>query len=138
MLPLDCPNLKGVRLLVVDDEQDTRELLIFSLGHYGAQVTAVATAAEALRVLAHSIPDVLLSDIGMPDVDGYMLMRQIRSLPPEQGGKIRAIAVTAYAGEADHQQILLAGFQGHITKPIDSAELAKAIASVVEHTVQKV
>ena len=79
----------------------------------------------------------MLSDIGMPDVDGYMLMRQIRSLPPEQGGKITAIAVTAYAGEADHQQILLAGFQGHITKPIDPAELAKAIASVVGYTVQK-
>ena len=137
MLPLDFPNLKGVRLLVVDDEEDTRELLIFSLRHYGAQVSAVATAAEALRVLAQSQPDVLLSDIGMPDVDGYMLMRQIRSLPPEQGGKIRAIAVTAYAGEADHQQILRAGFQRHITKPIDLAELAKAIASVVGYTVQK-
>lgn len=137
-LSLDSPNLEGVRLLVVDDEEDTRELLVFSLGHYGAQVTAVATAAEALRVLAQLKPDVLLSDIGMPDVDGYMLMRQIRALPPEQGGKIKAIAVTAYAGEADHQQIIRAGFQGRITKPIDPAELAKAIASVVGHTVQQV
>ncbi|HEY9829049.1 MAG TPA: ATP-binding protein [Stenomitos sp.] len=137
-LSLDSPNLEGVRLLVVDDEEDTRDLLVFSLGQYGAQVTAVATAAEALRVLAQSQPDVLLSDIGMPEVDGYMLMRHIRSLPPEQGGKIRAIAVTAYAGEADHQQILVAGFQGHITKPIDPAELAKAITSVVGHTAQKV
>ncbi|MBD0347086.1 MAG: response regulator, partial [Coleofasciculus sp. Co-bin14] len=125
------PNFKGMRILVVDDEEDTLELLVFSLEQYGAQVRAVVSATEALEVLVQWQPDLLLSDIGMPEVDGYMLIRQIRSLASEQGGQIQAIALTAYAGQLNQQQILAAGFQRHVTKPVDPVELAAVIADLV-------
>ncbi|MBD1888611.1 PAS domain S-box protein [Coleofasciculus sp. FACHB-SPT9] len=127
----NSPNLEGVKLLVVDDEVDTRELIVFILEECGAQVRAVASAAEALEALPQMQPDLLLSDIGMPEMDGYMLIRQIRAKSAEQGGEIPAIALTAYAGETDHQQILKAGFQKHLTKPIEPDELAVAIASLM-------
>ncbi|MBD1902984.1 PAS domain S-box protein [Trichocoleus sp. DQ-A3] len=127
----NSPNLEGVKLLVVDDEVDTRELIVFILEECGAQVRAVASAAEALEALAQMKPDLLLSDIGMPEMDGYMLIRQIRAKSAEQGGEIPAIALTAYAGETDNQQILKAGFQRHLTKPIEPDELAVAIASLM-------
>ncbi len=127
----DAPNLQGVRVLIVDDEIDTLKLLVFILEQHGAQVRAVSSGSSALEVMAQWQPDLLLSDIGMPEVDGYMLIRQIRSLPPEQGGQIRAIALTAYAGETDQQQILKAGFQKHITKPVDPVELVSVIADLV-------
>jgi signal transduction histidine kinase/CheY-like chemotaxis protein len=127
----DFPKLEGVRILVVDDEVDTLELLQFILKQYGAQVKAVAAGTEALEVLASWKPEILVSDIGMPNFDGYMLIQQIRSLPPEQGGAISAIALTAYAGEADTQKIINAGFQGHITKPVEVATLITAIAQLV-------
>jgi len=96
-----------------------------------AQVTAVASAIEALEALAQVQPDLLLSDIGMPEVDGYMLMRQIRAMSPEQGGEIPAIALTAYAGDTDQKQVLAAGFQKHIAKPVEPADLVAAIANLV-------
>ena len=130
-LPRDEPNLEGIRVLVVDDEQDTLELIVFILQEYGAIVQAVTSATEALNILVNVQPDVLLSDIGMPEMDGYMFIQQIRSLCPEQGGEIPAIALTAYAGETDHQQILLAGFQKHVTKPVEPAFLANAIATLL-------
>ncbi len=125
------PNFKGMRILVVDDEEDTLELLVFSLEQYGAQVRAVVSATEALEVLVQWQPDLLLSDIGMPEVDGYMLIRHIRSLPSQQGGQIQAIALTAYAGQLNQQQILAAGFQRHVTKPVDPVELAAVISDLV-------
>jgi PAS domain S-box-containing protein len=127
----DAPNLQELRVLVVDDEVDTLKLLVFILEQYGAQVRAVSSGREALEVMAQWQPDLLLSDIGMPEVDGYMLIHQIRSLPLEQGGQIRAIALTAYAGETDQQQILEAGFHRHVTKPVDPVELATVIADLV-------
>jgi CheY-like chemotaxis protein len=127
----DSPNLKEIRVLVVDDEVDSLELLVFILEQYGAQVRAVASGGEALEAIPQWQPDLLVSDIGMPEVDGYMLIRQIRAMPPEQGGQIRAIALTAYAGETDQQQILKAGFQRHVTKPVDPVELAAVIANLV-------
>jgi CheY-like chemotaxis protein len=130
-LPRDEPNLEGIRVLVVDDEQDTLELIVFILEQYGASVQAATSATEALNILVNVQPDVLLSDIGMPEMDGYMFIHQIRSLCPEQGGEIPAIALTAYAGESDHQQILLAGFQKHVTKPVEPAFLANAIATLL-------
>ena len=133
VLPNNSPNLQGVRVLVVDDEVDTREFLVFLLEEYGAQVTAFASAAEVLTSIAKLQPDILLSDIGMPEMDGYMLIRQIRAMPPSLGGEIKAIALTAYAGETDHQQVLKAGFQKHITKPVDLAELVTAIADLIGH-----
>jgi hypothetical protein len=127
----NVPNLQELRVLVVDDEVDTLKLLVFILEQYGAQVRAVSSGGEALEVMAQWQPDLLLSDIGMPEIDGYMLIQQIRALPPEQGGQIRAIALTAYAGETDQQQILKAGFQRHVTKPVDPVELATVIADLV-------
>ncbi|MEH2339841.1 hybrid sensor histidine kinase/response regulator [Nostoc sp.] len=131
-LPDASPNLQGVNVLVVDDEVDTRDLIVFILQQCGASVRAFASASQALNALAVEKPDILLSDIGMPEMDGYMLIRQIRSLPPEQGGEILAIALTAYAGEIDQQQILQAGFQKHLTKPIEPGKLAMVIASLVK------
>ncbi|MEH2004227.1 hybrid sensor histidine kinase/response regulator [Nostoc sp.] len=132
VLPDSSPNLQGVNVLVVDDEVDTRDLIVFILEEYGASVRAFASASQALEAFALEKPDILLSDIGMPEMDGYMLIQQIRSLPPEQGGDIRAIALTAYAGETNQQQILEAGFQKHLTKPIEPVKLAIAIASLVK------
>lgn len=126
------PNLAGVRVLVVDDEVDSRELIAFILEEYGATVRVVASASEALDIFALQQPDILLSDIGMPEMDGYMLIRSIRSLPNWQGKQIPAIALTAYAGETDNRQILIAGFQKHITKPVEPLELAKAIVQLLE------
>ncbi|MEH1892720.1 MAG: ATP-binding protein [Nostoc sp.] len=131
-LPDASPNLLGVNVLVVDDEVDTRDLIVFILQQCGAAVRAFASASQALEAFAVEKPDILLSDIGMPQMDGYMLIRQIRSLPPEQGGEIRAIALTAYAGEVNQQQILQAGFQKHLTKPIEPGKLAMVIASLVK------
>ncbi|HCF27502.1 MAG TPA: diguanylate cyclase [Cyanobacteria bacterium UBA11049] len=128
----ESPNLAGVRVLVVDDDIDSRDLIAFILEEYGATVRAVASASEALNIFALQQPDILLSDIGMPEMDGYMLIRSIRSLPQEQGKEIPAIALTAYAGETDNRQILMAGFQKHITKPIEPLELATAIVQLLE------
>ncbi|AFY44908.1 response regulator [Nostoc sp. PCC 7107] len=124
--------LTGIRILVVDDEVDSREVVAFMLKECGAEVIAVPSAAEALSAFTQLQPDVLVFDIGMPDVDGYMLMRQIRSLPPEKGGQIPAIALTAYAGELNKQQALFAGFQLHSSKPIEPTELVNLITQLVK------
>lgn len=124
-------NLEGVKVLVVDDEADMRQLACAMLEQVGASVTAVSSAAEALAVLKQAEADVLVSDIGMPHTDGYMLVRQVRSLAPEHGGRIPAIALTAYAGESDRQQALTAGFQRHVPKPVEPEVLVRAIAQVI-------
>nr|WP_309232607.1 PAS domain S-box protein [Cylindrospermum sp. FACHB-282] len=123
--------LSGVQILLVDDQADVRDLFCFTLEEYGATVKAVASADQALEVLDQSQPDILLSDIGMPVIDGYMLLRQVRQLPPEQGGQIPAIALTAYAGEIDYKQAMAAGFQKHVSKPVDPEDLARAIADIL-------
>jgi PAS domain S-box-containing protein len=127
----DCPDrLDGLRVLVVDDEPDTREMLKTGLGHCGAEVTAAGSAAEALEALKAGVPDVLISDIGMPDEDGYTLMRQVRALPVAEGGGVPAIALTAYARVEDRMQALRAGYHMHVTKPVELAELAAIVASL--------
>jgi signal transduction histidine kinase len=123
--------LTGIRILVVDDDTDSREFFAFALEQLGAQVSTVTSAGEALKALKRSQPNILLSDIGMPNMDGYMLMRQIRAMPPEQGGQILAIALTAYAGEIDRQQALEAGFQHHLAKPVEPNELVKVILNLL-------
>jgi len=115
---------------VVDDQADLREFLALMLENYGVEVTVVTSTDEALAALAKVKPDVLLSDIGMTQVDGYMLIRQIRSMPPEQGGKIPAIALTAYAGETDQAQTWRAGFHQYIAQPVEPSELAAVVASL--------
>jgi PAS domain S-box-containing protein len=134
-----CPDdsetidLSGVKILVVDDEPDIRDLVTFILQDYGVDVTAVTSASEALEELSQSLPDILISDIGMPEVDGYMLIRQLRQQPPEKGGNIPAIALTAYAGEMNQKQALAAGFQMHVSKPVDPDVLVGAIVSLIKH-----
>jgi PAS domain S-box-containing protein len=129
--PQSC-DLSNISILVVDDDTDSRDFVAFLLEQSGAKVTAVASASEALMALTECQPDLLLSDIGMPEIDGYMLLQQIRQLPPQQGGQIPAIALTAFAGEINHQQALAAGFQRHISKPVEPDSLIEAIVSVVE------
>ncbi|HEY9873640.1 MAG TPA: response regulator, partial [Candidatus Obscuribacterales bacterium] len=124
--------LTGIKILVVDDEADSRDFYTFVLEQSGASVTAVASAAEALQALAESERDVLISDIGMPETDGYTLMRQIKVLQAHQGKQIQAIALTAYAGEINQQQALKAGFQKHLSKPVEPEELVKAIATLLK------
>ncbi len=126
--------LNGIKILVVDDETDTRELVTFILEQQGAKVTAAASAQEALVALTESKPDVLLSDIGMPQMDGYMLIQQVKALASEQGEQIPAIALTAYAGEMNQQKALAAGFCKHISKPIEPEELVHVIAGLVRLT----
>ncbi|MBD2095945.1 response regulator [Trichocoleus sp. FACHB-591] len=123
--------LNNIQILLVDDDTDTREFQAFLLEQNGAKVTAVASGVEALQALEQFIPDVIVSDIGMPEMNGYMLMQQLRALPPNQGGQTPAIALTAYAGELNHQQALQVGFQQHLAKPIEPDKLIKAITTLV-------
>ncbi|HEX8495054.1 MAG TPA: PAS domain S-box protein [Pyrinomonadaceae bacterium] len=127
-------DLSGLRVLVVDDEADSLEFLNASLSGCGAEVRAVTSAAEALEQLQEFRPDVLISDIGMPHEDGYALMRKVRALGTEHGGAIPAAAVTAYARSEDRLRALLAGFQTHIAKPVEPAELAAVVASLAGRT----
>lgn len=126
------PRLDGLRILVVDDDADTRDLLTHTLEAFGAKVMAATSADEAISALTESsIPmDILISDIGMPDEDGYALLRRVRALEPENGGKIPAIALTAYARTQDRRATLLDGFQSHVAKPVEPAELIAVIANL--------
>jgi CheY-like chemotaxis protein len=126
------PDLNGIKILIVDDDTDGRALVAFLLEQIGAQVISATSAHEALLILPQAKPDVLLSDIGMPDMDGYMLIQQVRTFSPEQGGQIPAIALTAYAGEMNQQQALAAGFQKHISKPIEAEKLIQVISSLIK------
>lgn len=129
----DLPSLDGLQVLVVDDEADAREFITAVLEQCGAAVTAIASAKEALEVIEPKL-DVLVSDIGMPEEDGYALINQVRSLTPEQGGRIPAAALTAYAREEDRTKALLAGFQLHVSKPVSPAELAAVVANLAGRT----
>jgi PAS domain S-box-containing protein len=134
MLPsYDCPErLDGLKVLVVDDEVDTRELLRVAIGQCGAEVRVAGSVQEALEAIEQERPDLLISDIGMPGQDGYDLIRRIRSLRAEGGGRIPAIALTAYARVEDRLQALRAGYQMHVTKPVEMAELITVAASLVQ------
>jgi CheY-like chemotaxis protein len=122
--------LEGVRVLLVEDERDTRELLKTILEGCGAAVTEAASAAEALAALEHARPDVLVSDIGMPGENGYELIKRVRALPAERGGRVPAVALTAYAGAKDRRHALLAGFHTHLAKPVEPDELLAVLASL--------
>jgi signal transduction histidine kinase/CheY-like chemotaxis protein len=130
--PIPYAPLEGVKLLIVDDDADTRDFLAFLLEEQGAIVTLAASARDALAAIAQSKPDLLLSDLGMPEVDGYTLIRKLRSLSVDEGGQIPAIALTAYAAETTQQQVFAAGFQLHIAKPADPSKLVAAIAALVK------
>jgi PAS domain S-box-containing protein len=137
-LALECPSeLDGLRVLLVEDDADSREMLTVVLTQCRAEVRAVSNAADALSQLESWRPDVLISDIEMPGEDGYTLIRKVRALPPERGGKIPAAALTAYARAEDRMRALLAGFQLHVPKPVEPAELAAVVASLAGRTVEK-
>jgi signal transduction histidine kinase/CheY-like chemotaxis protein len=122
--------LNGTRVLVVDDQQDARELLELILEHAGAEVATAASAVEALSKLQQSKIDVLVSDVGMPEHDGFELMRNVRALGPAQGGSVPAIALTAYASAEDRRKSLEAGFEQHVTKPVEPARFVAVVAQL--------
>ncbi len=124
------PSLEGLKVLVVDDEADTRELIGAVLKERGSEVIITRSAAEALAALEQHKPDILISDLGMPDEDGYSLIEKIRALPSERGGDIPAAALTAYARAEDRMRVLRSGFQFQLPKPVDSAELVTVVASL--------
>lgn len=126
----DFPSLDGLRILVVDDNIDTLELATVILSQYGTEVITAASVAEAIDALAQFVPDILISDIAMPGEDGYSLMSQVRALEGFQGRVLPAIALTAYAGEAERVLALEAGFQMHVSKPVDPFELVAVVASL--------
>lgn len=125
--------LDNKQILLVDDDPDTREFQAFLLKQNGATTTVVDSGFAALQALDQFTPDVMISDVGMPDMDGYMLIQQIRSRPPSQGGTVPAIALTAYAAARDREKALQAGFQVHLTKPVEPEILLEAIVRLLEH-----
>ncbi len=124
------PSLAGLRVLLVDDEPDAREVLTAILNEAGAEVITAAGAHAGLELITRWKPDVLISDIGMPGEDGYDLIRKVRALSPDQGGRVPAIALTAFARTQDRLRVLSAGYQTHVPKPVEPVELATVVASL--------
>jgi len=124
----DLSPLSGLRVLVVDDEPDACQLMSHLITRTGAEVKTCGSAHEALELLQQWLPDVLMSDIAMPDEDGYSLINKVRALPPERGGHTPAAAFTAYAREEDRERALAAGYQMHVAKPISSGQLVASLA----------
>jgi len=122
--------LDGLRILVVDDETDTLDLIGMELTQHGARITGVSSAEKALEELAQGEFDLLISDIGMPNTDGYELIRQIRK-QEGQTRKIPAVALTAYARVQDRMQAIMSGFSTHVAKPVEANELITVVASLV-------
>ncbi|HEY6080162.1 MAG TPA: ATP-binding protein, partial [Polyangiaceae bacterium] len=130
-LPVASANvLEGLDVLLVDDDDDGREVTALLLRQHGARVETVASASQALATLDRRLPDVLLSDLGMPDEDGLSLLRKVRSRASAGGGSLPAVAMTAYARTEDRAQSLLAGFDAYVTKPVEPADLIHAVAKV--------
>lgn len=130
-------DLDGLAVLVVDDEPDARDLICELLRERRAEVHVAASAAEALQQIERHLPAVLVSDIGMPGHDGYHLIREVRRLPPERGGRTPAIALTAFARSEDRTRAMLSGYQVHVSKPIEAQELIATIASLSGRTQQR-
>jgi PAS domain S-box-containing protein len=124
------PTLKGIKVLVVDDDEDARDVLKAALNSFGAEVTTATGAPQALDTLASEKMDVLVSDINMPGMDGYELIRRVRAMAPEQGGRIPAVALTAYARTEDRMRALQSGYQTHVPKPVEPAELEIVVATL--------
>jgi len=122
----------GIRVLLVEDNDDSREMLAVLFAQFDLQITAVASVAEAVKSIEQAKPDILISDIGMPDEDGYDLIRKVRQLPAEKGGKIPAIALTGYASLQDRNRALKAGYQEHLSKPVDVDELFELVKNILD------
>jgi two-component system, OmpR family, response regulator len=125
-------SFNGLRLLIVDDDIDTRKLLTILFELDGAEIIAVASASEALEIISSFQPDVLISDICLPDEDGYSLLRKIKKLDIERGKITPAIALSAYVQDEDRQYAYLAGYQKYLHKPINLDELAKAVSELAQ------
>jgi CheY-like chemotaxis protein len=123
-------DLTGLRVLVVDDEPDSLDVVASVLASQGAVVDRATSARAALRLVRESPPDVLISDIAMPEEDGYELIRQVRLLEPDVSGRVAAVALTAYARVEDRVKALSAGYQMHVAKPVSPAELVAVVASL--------
>jgi CheY-like chemotaxis protein len=126
----DHPSLVGICVLAVDDDRDARDLVKRIVEACGAKVIVAASAQEALELVINQRPDVIVSDIGMPGEDGYEFIRKVRALPPEQGGRTPAAALTAFARAQDRTRALRAGYQTHAAKPVEPTELTAVIASL--------
>ncbi len=130
-VPFDCPpELKGVKVLAVEDEKDARDLLVAVLEHCGAEIRTCESVAQALEILKEMEPDVLVSDIGLPEEDGYSLIRKVRALEAGTGKRLPAVALTAFARVEDRLKALTEGYNMHVAKPVEPAELALVIASL--------
>jgi CheY-like chemotaxis protein len=127
--------LDGMHVLLVEDDDDSRKLLGTMLKQHGAEISSAASAKDAFTLFSEKVPDVVVSDIGMPDEDGYELLQRIRALPVEAGGLTPAIALTGYATRKDRERSLSSGYQLHIAKPIEQSELVSAIAGLVKRKV---
>jgi CheY-like chemotaxis protein len=125
--------LDGLRVLVLEDEEDTLSLLQTVLTHYGASVRGARTVDDAMELLEAWQADVIVSDIGLPGEDGYSFIHKVRAKRPDCGGITPAIALTAYARTADRLRVLSSGFQMHLPKPVEPADLVSAIASLAHH-----
>src|SRR2546425_8892745 len=132
-----APTLEGVRVLLVEDDLNTRESLGTLLRQRGARVTATESAAEGLRALEREPPDVLVSDLGMPQEDGFALIRKVRALGQERGGRVPAVALTGYASAETRARALSEGYNVHLPKPADPEELTALIASLGTRNGQK-
>jgi CheY-like chemotaxis protein len=128
--PRKAASLTGLRVLVVEDDPDGREALTTVLEEGGAAVRTASSVEEALAAFRQAVPDVLISDIGLPERDGLSLMREIRSWPAERGGEVPALALTAYASAEDRQRTDAAGFQAYLCKPADPADLMARISAL--------
>ena len=126
MSELNCISVRSE-----DDNADSREITEFVLEQAGAVVTSVSSGAEALRVLCQRVFDALISDVGMPEMDGYELIEKVRVLPAEHNGDVAAIALTAYAGDHDAERSLTAGFQRHLTKPVAPEALILTLRELI-------
>jgi CheY-like chemotaxis protein len=135
LLDYDPPKLDGVRVLIVDDDSDTRMLIERIFTNHGMEVFAASSADAALELTQQKLPQLIVSDIGMPGQDGYEFMRRVRSLPADQGGATPSIALTAFARSEDRQRALMAGYQMHMSKPVEPSELVIASASLVKRSI---
>lgn len=122
--------LQGLTVLVIDDDNDSRELVVEMLEQHGCSIISASSAKEGLAMLDHALPRILVCDIGMPGMDGYGFIQEVRKRLPEKGGRTVAIALTAYASAEDRRRALFAGYQAHISKPLDPTEFVAVLADV--------
>jgi CheY-like chemotaxis protein len=125
------PRIEGVRVLIVEDEPDAREFLAELLAGRGARVDVASSVSEAYQSLTQGVPDVIVSDIGMPEIDGYQFARGLRELPLERGGRTPLVALTAYTSPQDRRRAFDAGFDHHLAKPVDTDELLRVLDQLV-------